>query len=210
MVHPAADGRLWRYSGPDDPTMTAPRIPPARLEAISRDADEIWRRHRDRRDGAFHGFVPSDVFAAHEALAELRDAGAGSFVELGAGAGTITIVASWMGFEALGVEIEPWLVEAAESLADRHDSSARFVAGSFLPSGFRIDDLVDPDFHVTYDDADCAFEATGDELDEFDVIYAFPWPGEEALFDALVDEYARPGASFVTYHADEGARVRTV
>lgn len=182
-------------------------LPAPLLERLSVEADELWRRHRERQGERFHGFVPADLATAHDALVTLRDA-ASSFVELGSGAGAITIVADLLGYDAMGIEIEPWLVEAAEELAERFGSEARFVTGSFLPRGFRVDDLLDADFHVTYDAADSAWDGLGLDLGDFDLVYAFPWPGEEELFLELLRCHGRRGQLYLAYHADEGFVLR--
>ena len=61
----------------------------------------------------------------------------GSFVELGSGAGVVTILADLLGFDAYGIELDPWLVDAAARLAASVGSGAEFVAGSFVPPGLR-------------------------------------------------------------------------
>ncbi|MEO0480330.1 MAG: class I SAM-dependent methyltransferase [Planctomycetota bacterium] len=177
------------------------------VEAISRRSDEVWTTLRERRGGRFHSFVPSDLHSAHEALLEVRERG-DSFLELGAGAGAVTIVADLLGFDATGVEIEPWLVESAEVLAEEFDSEARFVEGSFLPHDFDPQQFADGDFHVTYDDSSSAFDGAGFDIEDFDVVYAFPWPEEEELFDALIRGWARPDACYLAYCAGSGVSMR--
>jgi hypothetical protein len=44
--------------------------------------------------------------------------------------------------------------------------------------------------------------------DEFDLIYACPWPDEEWLVEELFDAHARPGALLLTYHGDRGLWLR--
>ncbi len=176
-------------------------LQPALIERLVQAGEDLWRRHRQRRNDAFHGFVPADYHGAYRLLDSLRDR-ADSFVELGSGAGVITILADLLGYEACGVEIEPWLVESARELAERFESEASFIEGSFLPRGWLS--RVDADFAVTYDGAPSAWDELGLDLADFDVVYAFPWPGEEQLFHDLVHEYARPDALFVTYGSDEG------
>ena len=180
---------------------------PIDLAALSAAADAVFLRHRSREAGRFHGFVPADLRGAHDALALLRPR-ADSFVELGSGAGAITIVADLLGYDACGIEIEPWLVDAAVELAEDFDSSAQFTCGSFLPRGFRTDEWLDADFHVTYDGASSAWDEAGLDLADFDLVYAFPWPGEERLFDELLERYGRRGQLFLTYDAGEGFALR--
>lgn len=182
-------------------------LTPELLTEIERESDAVWKELRERRGGRFHSFVPSSLVEAHDALVSVQGRG-DYFVELGSGAGAVTIVADLLGFDAVGVEIEPWLVEASEVLAERFDSEARFVEGSFLPPGFRTERYADGDFNVTYDNAGSAFEGSGYELEDFDLIYAFPWPEEQDLFDALIRQHAREDALFLAYCAGAGVSIR--
>jgi hypothetical protein len=61
---------------------------------------------------------------------------------------------------------------------------------------------------VTYDGSASAWDELGQDLADFDLVYAFPWPGEEALFDALMRRYGRPDQAFLSYHSDEGFVLR--
>ena len=181
-------------------------IPRERLERLLTDGAEVWQRYERVREGRFHGFVPSDYALAYEELEPLHER-ADSFLELGSGAGVVTILADLLGFDAYGIEIEPWLVDAARELADMHDSGATFATGSFVPAGFSAcAELTDSQFHVTADGVE-GYTELGFDLDDFDLVYAFPWPGEEELFEAMVRECARPGAMLLTYGATEGFRL---
>ena len=45
-------------------------------------------------------------------------------------------------------------------------------------------------------------------IEDFELIFAFPWPGEETLFFDLFETYAARGAHLMTYHGeDEGILV---
>ena len=63
---------------------------------------------------------------------------------------------------------------------------------------------------MTYDDADSAWDGLDVDFDDFDVIYAFPWPEEGELFDALVREHGRRDAVFLAYCAGDGVSARRV
>jgi hypothetical protein len=43
---------------------------------------------------------------------------------------------------------------------------------------------------------------------DLDVVFAYPWPDEEALTAELFDRYAGPGAVLVTFHSGDGFRAR--
>ncbi len=51
------------------------------------------------------------------------------------------------------------------------------------------------------------FEELGMELDDFDLIFAYPWPGDEEWLQELIRRHARPGAVLLTYDVTEGFQV---
>ena len=53
----------------------------------------------------------------------------------------------------------------------------------------------------------CGYDELELELDDFDLIYAYPWPGEEDWLYELVRRHARPGALLLTYDVSEGFRL---
>ena len=50
----------------------------------------------------------------------------------------------------------------------------------------------------------CGYDELGLELVDFDLVYAFPWPGEEDWLRELVKRHARPGALLLTCDGGEG------
>ena len=44
--------------------------------------------------------------------------------------------------------------------------------------------------------------------DDLDVVYAYPWPDEEAVTAELFERYAGTGAILLTYHGGDGIRAR--
>src|SRR5262249_23723254 len=51
-------------------------------------------------------------------------------------------------------------------------------------------------------------EEVGLGLDDFGVVFAYPWPDEESVTGDLFERYASVGALLVTYHGGGGVRVR--
>ena len=49
----------------------------------------------------------------------------------------------------------------------------------------------------------------GEEMDpaSFDVVFAYPWPDEEAVVAALFERHSSPGAILATYHGGDGRHV---
>ncbi len=48
------------------------------------------------------------------------------------------------------------------------------------------------------------YEEIGLAMDDFDLFFAFPWPGEYSFFEAIVDACAADGAMLLTYRGREG------
>ena len=180
-------------------------VDPALFEEIQRESSVAWREFSNSLEGAFHHFLPADYGLVLESLVELRSR-ADSFLELGSGVGTVTILADLVGFQATGIEIEPELVRLSYALAEQFDSRAEFVEGSFVPVEFRDEiALQDPDFPAVTDGID-AFEELGMEISDFDLVYAYPWPGEEEWMMELVRRFSGPQTLFLAYRGEEGIR----
>jgi hypothetical protein len=176
------------------------------VDALLRQGAAAWREFLAGRDDHFHLFIPADQRVVYERLRELR-AGAHSFLELGAGMGVITILADLLGFDAFGIEIEPELVEESRSLAARFDSGATFAEGSFVPADYRDEiALLDAEFHSPAEGAD-AYAELGMEIADFDLVYVYPWPGEEEWARELVRRNAGANTMLLTYSVSEGVEL---
>jgi hypothetical protein len=80
-----------------------------------------------------------------------------------------------------------------------------FVRGSYIPRGA---DVIAANAHGTQAWLDADATGAPFDADDFDVIFAYPWPDERGVTEALFERYAAPGALLVTYHADAPVRVR--
>jgi SAM-dependent methyltransferase len=164
----------------------------------------MWERFdRQTRQHEFHPFVPADYQHVLAALFELR-ASCRSFLELGSGTGIVSIMADLVGFDSSGIEIDPALVDQARALAVRYGSSARFVTGSFLPEGYTYH-APDGDRRTgTISEGQPAYGLLGRTLRDFDLVYAFPWCGEEPLLQDLMRRHGAEGARLLLYHHADG------
>lgn len=178
----------------------------ARLDAVCAEGWAIWEAFdRTVRAGAFHPFVAADYDAVRAALLDVPAQGR-RFLEWGSASGVITVMADVLGFDACGIELDPALVAAARALADRHGSGARFVAGSFLPEGYRWR-APDGDARTgTIGAGPSGYLQLGRALDEFDVVFGYPWDGEAALMRDVMRRYGRPDALLLLFDASAGVR----
>lgn len=181
----------------------------ARLTALMDEGWDLWTRFdAEVRRKVWHSFVAADYERVRGALLSLR-APELTFLELGSATGVIAIMADLLGYDAQGIELDESLVKASRELAARYDSKARFAHGSFLPTGFRFspEDGQAGDGRLgTIGDAPSAYPALGRLLEDYDVVFAYPWPGEEPMIHALMHGYGRPGARLIL-HRSEGVEI---
>jgi len=182
---------------------------PGDVRFFLREADR--RIERFRLDCRVPGFVPSDFSQAYRilrALAASELAPGNLFCEWGSGFGVVACLAAMLDFDACGIEIEGELVEAARQLADDFDLPVEFVHGSFIPRGGIARAHAGAGFAWLTSDGGSAHEELGLGPDDFDLVFAYPWPDEEVVIGALFERYARRGAVLVTYHGDDNLRLR--
>lgn len=149
------------------------------------------------------GFVACDLPPLVRAFEHIRDeqlAAGDVFCEWGSGLGSATLLASLYSYTAYGIEIESELVDASRRLARDLDIEASFVHGSFHNPG-------DGDLLVgTRYAADAltgqAYADMGCTLEQCDVVFSYPWPGEELLFDTIFQRHSKPGALLLTFHGE--------
>ena len=177
-----------------------------RLDALCADGWEIWQ-HFDQtfRQHHFHPFVPSDYGVTRSALMSLRAPGQ-RFLEWGSATGIITIMAEMLGYDASGIEIDPAFVAIARDAAVRHHSAARFVEGSFLPTGYSFQGGDGQGRTGTLAEGPSGYLGLGHALDEFDVVFGYPWTGEEAVMLDVMRRYGRRDALLLLYAPDDSIR----
>jgi hypothetical protein len=163
--------------------------------------EEVGKRllalHGDDRGG----YVGSDLPALNRVLARVkaeRLAQGPLFCEWGSGLGGACAVAALNNFSSVGIEIQSDLVASARSMATELDLPMVFAEGTFLLPG--DEDLAAAATHIrlTFD------SHAWDELDitpqDCDVVFAYPWPGEESFVDGVFERHAAPGALLLTFH----------
>ena len=179
----------------------------ARLDAVCADGWAIWERFdRTVRERGFHAFVAADYDVVRSALLPLRAPGR-RFLEWGSASGIITIMADVMGFDACGIEVDAALVETARATAERHASGARFVRGSFLPAGYDWRSEDGDTRTGTIEWGPSGYLQLGHALEDFDVVFGYPWGGELPVMRDVMQRYGRRDALLLLY--DPSGRVRT-
>ena len=186
--------------------------PPAEVLNFLEDAEIRIAKYLSRRPhGVMPSFVPCDGRAVYHGLERIRArslAPGDDFCEWGAGFGIAACLAAKLGYHSFGIEIEESLVSEAMSLAEDAGLDVQYACGTFVPEGGdHYLDLIE-EFEWLKAGGDCGYTLLDYEPDEFDLIFAYPWPGEEAVIEGLFEQYAARGALLLTDHGDEGLRLR--
>jgi hypothetical protein len=176
----------------------------ADITALCAEGWVLWDRFDEEvRAHHFHPFVAAEYDSVVEALMRHRGPGL-RFLEWGSATGVITIAADLLGFDAYGIELQASLVVTARELARKFDSRARFVVGSFLPTGYRWQPSDGDARTGTLGTGESGYLQLGYALDDFDVVFGYPWDGEQALMLDLMNRYGRPDATLLLNDAVEG------
>ena len=176
-------------------------------EADQRIEDFVARRNL----AGWVGFVPSDFALVDACLGWIVDNSLTSgsmFCEWGSGYGVVTMLASLREFNAFGIEVDAELVDEARQLADDFNIPAEFAHGSMIPDGHERLLKHLGDYAHLETDTPGGYGELDLEPDDFDLIYTFPWPGEEHFAEKLFDRCAADGALLLTYHGINDLRLQ--
>lgn len=193
-----------------DLNVSKPAPVPQDVAALLADAQQRLAAF-DEFQASIPAFVPCDFELVYQALDQirLRQLAAGQrFIEWGSGIGVVACLAALVGFDAVGIEIESPLVDIAISLAEQHDIDVQFVRGSYVPDG--AEPFVDTYGEVAWlrTDQPDGYGELELEPEDFDVVFAYPWPGEEKVIFDLFAGCASNGALLLTYHGQDGLRLQ--
>ncbi len=185
---------------------------PERVAAFVRAANErIDAFFEERWKDPIVAFVPSDLaltWRVLDAIGRAKLAPGPVFCEWGCGFAAVAGLAALAGFQACGIEIERPLLEQARRLAGDFELNVDLVHGNFVPDD--AGELADcaNEFSWLAEGGPDGHEALELDPDDFDVVFAYPWPGEEEVILRLFDAYAAEQALLVTFRGMEGLRVQ--
>ena len=196
-------------------TLHGPSLP-TEVEAFLSEADSRVARFNEISPAHARGFVPSDFATVYRALRPIAEGQLGprhSFCEWGSGFGAVASLAAMLEFDACGIEIDRPLFELSVALAKDSGLPTEFVHGSFVPQGGEsiaeeVYTSSGGDFFWLETNADNAYDELGLDPDDFDLIFAYPWPGEEDVIYRLFEHFAADGALLLTYVEFYSVRVQ--
>lgn len=157
---------------------------PADMLPLTHHCKEIARSIVERRpdQARIPHYQPADGLIAWHLLRAVHEqcltAKQGIFCEWGSGIGHVTLMASMLGMNATGIEIEPELVDIARNIARHFDIQADFKVASMYPQDNRTQVI--------------------DYL-SVDLFFTYPWPSEKQRTIELFEQVAKTGAILVCY-----------
>ncbi len=122
-----------------------------------------------------------------------------TFCEWGCGFGIVTGLASLIGMEAIGIEAEEFLVERGRELFQKTKIPGELWIGNFLPRGAEQLADLQSDHASMFHQVPPAYEQHEMSLDDFSMIFAYPWPGEEHFLREVFRVYARQDALLLMF-----------
>lgn len=158
-------------------------------------------------DSLNKNFIPGDFHLLDQSLTWMQQNNlltGRRFCELGSGFGVAALLASLRGMDSVGIEIEPALVEQARDLAETLGLPAKFYCGSFITR--EMSSLLKPSLEVTHIQIDEreVYKEIGLGFGDFDLFFAFPWPGKQRLFEEVFRTGAANNSLLLTYRGSNG------
>ena len=179
-------------------------------EAESR-IDKLFDTEKNRK---VPRFIPSNAELVYKHLSAIFSGDfclGNNYCEWGSGYGVGTCLASLLGFNSFGIEIEPSLVTASKALAKKTHIDVTIIESDYMPEGFDCyegsggAELIRPENYVcgTNEHLDVSYEGMEINLDEVDVFFVYPWPGEQEFMLEFFQAIAADGALFLVYLGDD-------
>ena len=181
------------------------------LVEADRRIDELFDTERNRK---VPRFIPSNAELLYMHLSAIisEDLCLGNnYCEWGSGYGVGTCLASMLGFESFGIEIEPSLVDASRTLAEESNIEVTILETDYMPEGFECyegsggAELIRPENYVlgSNQSMDITYDGMSVNLDEIDVFFVYPWPGEQEFMQEFFEAVACDGAVCLMYLGDD-------
>ncbi|MGV3484486.1 MAG: class I SAM-dependent methyltransferase [Planctomycetaceae bacterium] len=172
------------------------------MSSLIQAAQERIQTFQDRWDQPqMEQFVASDYHGVHRALEWVvneRLMMGNRMVEWGCGFAVVAAIASRLGLDVVGIEAESTLLKQARQTLIDFDTPVDLVCGNFLPQGAEALSH-DPDFPSLGHDVENAYELMGLDLDDFALVFGYPWPGEELFHQAVFERYGMTGGLLMLF-----------
>lgn len=162
-----------------------------RIEAFQ----DQWEQHRIEQ------FVAADYELVYQALVWIDECHLSvgrRFLEWGCGFAAVSCLADRLKWNVHAVEAHPDLIPHARKTIAEMSAKVDLCVGNFLPPG--SESLAfDPTLPSLGHEGDSVYEHWQLGLDDFSLVYSYPWPGEDEFHEDVFDRYADVGAMLLMF-----------
>ena len=128
------------------------------------------------------------------------------FLEWGCGFAVVSALASELDLDVIGIEAEPDLIAQGRKTIARWDADVELVHGNFLPPGSESM-ATDPALPSLGHPVASVYDELGLDVDDFAIVYAYPWPGEDDFHEAVFHRYAAAGSLLMLFCGPNDVRL---
>ena len=163
----------------------------ARIEAFQ----DCWDQHRAEQ------FVAADYELVYQTLDWVRQHQpliGSRFLEWGCGFAAVACLADELGWNSHAIEAHVDLIAQARKTIASWPAKVDLFEGNFLPPG-AADLSFDPTLPSLGHAGESAYHAWELDLDDFALVYSYPWPGEDQFHEDVFDGYAANGALLLMF-----------
>jgi|TARA_B110000116_G_scaffold271826_1_gene293870 hypothetical protein len=181
------------------------------LKEANHRIDELFETEKNHK---VPRFIPCNDELLYHWLSAIKDSDLcldKVYCEWGSGYGVGTCLASLLGYESYGIEIEPSLIEASRKLAEDSNISVTIIEHDYMPEGFECyegsggAELIRPENYTYQERSELrpGYEGMDADLDEVDIFFIYPWPGEQEFVLEFFQAVATDGALCLIYLGDD-------
>ena len=181
------------------------------LKEANQRIDELFETERNRK---VPRFIPCNDELLYHWLSAISNSDlclGKVYCEWGSGYGVGTCLASLLGYESYGIEIEPSLIKASRKLAQDSNISVTIIERDYMPEGFECyegsggAELIRPENYTYQERSESrpGYEGMDADLDEVDLFFIYPWPGEHEFVLGFLQPVAGDGALCLIYLGDD-------
>jgi len=140
-----------------------------------------------------------DVWRAMQAVKAQNLPFGNLFCEWGCGFGIVTALACKLGWDAVGIEAEEFLVQQAQAFLRAEKIPAEVWHGNFLPPGAERLAKRQANHASLFHKIPCVYPSQSLGVDDFATIFAYPWPGEDYFLKDVFRCYGADQAILVIF-----------
>ncbi len=184
-------------------------LPPT-IRRWIRDASQRIETFQDRWDQPqIEQFVAADYELVYQSLdwtLNTQPMLGRRFLEWGCGFAVVSALAASLELDAIGIEAEIELLHQGRQTIRDWEVDVELIHGNFLPPGAeRL--ATDTTLPSVGHEIASAYPKIGLDLDDFAIVYAYPWPGEDDFHELVFDRYAAVGSLLMLFCGPNDVRL---